>query len=487
VCIVSIAGVFRKGKSFLMNFFLRYLSKSGQDDWIGCNDDDLTGFAWENGSHRVTTGIWMWSEPFILRREGTGEEIAILLMDSQGTFDSKSTTKDNVKIFSLSLMISSIQIYNMAQNLQEDDLQHLNVFTDYGGMAQEGRTEAPFQKLIFLIRDWSYPYENAYGYDGGAQLLSEALEVNEEQHDELRNSRNKIKKCFANLDCFLMPHPGYKVSATSDFKGKLSDIENEFKDCVEKFVVGTFKRSLSVKKINDREIKTFQLLEYFQEYCKVFESDQQPEIMSILTATTTAINLNTKTINLNAKADALKSYKQKLDKYCGDDRQYINAKDLKTFNSEIRDKSIEMFSSGCNLGEVTISEEYKKELGDEMDEYFESCVKNNKSKIATNLFMYIPIFIRIYQKLIAVSSIIMILISICSVLVYKEYPFDFALLFDFESHKVLIDSTINSITDFKASAIDSISDYKASITAYFQDKIRFYLNLTDIPCTEQNH
>ena len=70
----------------------------------------------------------------------------------------------------------------------------------------------------------------------------------------------------------------------------------------------------------------------------------------------------------------------------------------------------------------------------------------------------------------------MILISICSVLLHREYPFDFALLFDFESHKVLIDS-----------AIDSITDYKASITTYLQDKIRIYLNLTEIPCTEQNH
>ena len=487
MCIVSIAGAFRKGKSFLMNFFLRYLSKNGQDDWIGRDDDDLTGFSWENASKRITTGIWMWSEPFIFAREGTGEEIAILLMDSQGTFDSKSTNDDNVKIFSLSLMISSIQIYNMTQNLQENDLQHLNVFTDYGLMAREGLTEPPFQKLLFLIRDWCYPYENPYGFDGGAQLLREALEENVEQHPELRNSRIHIKKCFANLDCFLMPHPGYKVSTERDFKGKLIDIENKFKDCIEKFVVGTFKPSLSVKKINGREIKTFQLLEYFQEYCNVFESDEQPKTVSILAATTKAINSNAKAMNSKAKEDALKFYKQKLDEYCANDRQFINAKDLKTFNSEIRGKSIEMFRSVFKHDELTISEEYLKKLDDEMDEYFDSCVKNDKSKIAANLFMYIPIFIKIYRKCIAVSSIIMILISICSVLLYREYPFDFALLFDLESHKVLIDSAINSITDFKDSAIDSIIDYKASITTYLQDNIRFYLNLTDIICTEQNH
>lgn len=48
-------------------------------------------------------------------------------MDTQGAFDSESTVRDCATIFALSTMLSSVQIYNLSQNIQEDDLQHLQV------------------------------------------------------------------------------------------------------------------------------------------------------------------------------------------------------------------------------------------------------------------------------------------------------------------------------------------------------------------------
>jgi hypothetical protein len=41
-----------------------------------------SSFQWRGGQERTTTGIWMWSEPFI-RKVANGEEVAILLMDTQ--------------------------------------------------------------------------------------------------------------------------------------------------------------------------------------------------------------------------------------------------------------------------------------------------------------------------------------------------------------------------------------------------------------------
>ena len=39
VCVVSVAGAFRKGKSFLLVFFLRYLGRNGREDWMGREDE----------------------------------------------------------------------------------------------------------------------------------------------------------------------------------------------------------------------------------------------------------------------------------------------------------------------------------------------------------------------------------------------------------------------------------------------------------------
>ena len=55
------------------------------------------------------------------------QQVVILLMDTQGAFDSQSTVKDCATVFALSTMLSSTQVYNITSNIQEDDLQHLQV------------------------------------------------------------------------------------------------------------------------------------------------------------------------------------------------------------------------------------------------------------------------------------------------------------------------------------------------------------------------
>lgn len=77
-------------------------------------------------TERVTSGILIWSKPFLCQDE-FGKRFAVLLMDTQGIFDRESTMKDCASIFALSSLISTVQIYNIMQQLQEDDLKNLKV------------------------------------------------------------------------------------------------------------------------------------------------------------------------------------------------------------------------------------------------------------------------------------------------------------------------------------------------------------------------
>lgn len=82
------------------------------------------------------------------------------------------------------------------------------------------------QRLVFLVRDWSFPYEAQYGAEGGSNVLEKRLRMTEMQHSELMQVRKHIKSCFNDIGCFLMPHPGLKVATNPSFDGSLRGLQN---------------------------------------------------------------------------------------------------------------------------------------------------------------------------------------------------------------------------------------------------------------------
>ncbi|CAN0527119.1 unnamed protein product, partial [Ectocarpus sp. 8 AP-2014] len=145
VSVVSVVGAFRTGKSFLLSFFLRYLNSGharqtpprlSDDDaseaWMtadgpslregnrngvkaaaggaqGVQEEEgegssLRSFEWRGGVERMTTGIWMWSEPFV-RRTGGGKEVAVLVVDTQGMFDNETSMGLTACIFAVSTLV----------------------------------------------------------------------------------------------------------------------------------------------------------------------------------------------------------------------------------------------------------------------------------------------------------------------------------------------------------------------------------------------
>ena len=169
-------------------------------------------------------------------------------------------------------MLSSVLVYNLTSNIQEDDLQHLQLFTEYGRLALEDSGETPFQELMFLVRDWSYPYEHEYGLDGGAEILQRRLAVSDKQHPELQALRKHINACFGKIDCYLMPHPGLRVATDPRFDGKLCDIEAGFKDHLKTFVPMILSPAkIEVKKISGNAVKCKELVGFFRAYIEIFK------------------------------------------------------------------------------------------------------------------------------------------------------------------------------------------------------------------------
>ncbi|XP_030414117.1 atlastin-2 isoform X1 [Gopherus evgoodei] len=373
IVVVSVAGAFRKGKSFLLDFMLRYMYNKNSSCWIGGNNEPLTGFTWRGGCERETTGIQIWSEVFIIDKSD-GTKVAVLLMDTQGAFDSQSTIKDCATVFALSTMTSSVQVYNLSQNIQEDDLQHLQLFTEYGRLAMEEIYQKPFQTLMFLIRDWSYPYEHSYGLEGGKKFLEKRLQVKHNQHEELQNVRKHIRSCFSNLGCFLLPHPGLKVATNPNFDGRLNDIDDDFKRELRDLVpLLLAPENLVEKEISGAKVTCRDLVEYFKAYIKIYQGEALPHPKSMLQATAEANNLA-------AVAGAKDTYNKGMEQVCGGDKPYIAPSDLERQHQDFKESAVKQFCSVKKMGGEEFCRRYQEQLEAELDEIYANFVKHNDGK-----------------------------------------------------------------------------------------------------------
>lgn len=294
VAVISIAGAFRKGKSFLLNFILRYLDRQGWNSkdgqWLlsGSPNETLQGFEWLSRTDTVTIGIHMWSEPFVVPIQR--KDVCVLVMDTQGLYDSGHSLKNTALIFALSTLTSSVQIFNVKEQVQEDDLQTIDMFSAYGKlMSQQDLTHSPFEKLLFLIRDWPYPDEYQYGFYGGQTYLSRRLVIGKNTPEEGRKLRENIKSYYEYVSCFLMPHPGRMVNRQT-FKGQLKDLDQDFTVQLQTFVDVLMNQVVSPKRIANADVTGRQLIEYFKSYFTIFQDGSIPSPQTMLDATAEAAN-----------------------------------------------------------------------------------------------------------------------------------------------------------------------------------------------------
>mmetsp|Transcript_11734 Transcript_11734/g.14589 ORF Transcript_11734/g.14589 Transcript_11734/m.14589 type:complete len:558 (-) Transcript_11734:221-1894(-) len=402
VSLISVVGAFRTGKSFLLSWFLRYLhykktapelvseGPDGSDDtkakWYNqfTNLSQSAGFHWRGGVERNTTGIWVWSEPHFVKRDD--ENVAVLLIDTQGMFDHDTTMGLTAAIFGLSTLLSSYQIYNVDKKIQEDNLQQLALFSEYGRMAlktdndeMEGSENVkPFQHIEFLVRDWQH-----FECDGEGDFKDLEKEMNayleqvleEKNASDLQDTRDQITDCFEEIDCFLLTHPGFAVTKKK-YDGDVKGVDPVFLRLLDKYCHRVLDLGvMNPKKIHGREITSVELLSYIKAYANLFSDGAHfPEASTMLDATSHANNVNATEISV-------REYRDNMDKIAGPNcLTYLKKEEFDKHHEELMQRCIRAFESKATFGNQKKIEEFKEKVIQQVREMHEMYEKLNESR-----------------------------------------------------------------------------------------------------------
>ena len=118
ISVIAIAGPCRTGKSYLLN------------QLIPSTGHEVPHFRLGHTMDSETMGIWMWDTPFQHTLK-SGEEVTVILFDTEGVDAVKASSRGDSQIFTLSVLLSSFLVYNSMQVPRRDDLNKMTYVINY--------------------------------------------------------------------------------------------------------------------------------------------------------------------------------------------------------------------------------------------------------------------------------------------------------------------------------------------------------------------
>ncbi|XP_040296167.1 RING finger protein 112-like [Bufo bufo] len=193
--------------------------EKGQPVSLGEEDEALKGFDWRSGTDSVTKGIWVWSSPFILKRNG--EKMAVFVLDTEGSLDIESGQETCNKLSALSMLLSSYLIFNITKSLKTTELDYLEMYLHVSELTGESFSLQYLQHLNILVRDWQGENCGREAAKSYIEHETKKLQKSQKNHRVLETLRSP------SVSSFLLPNPGKTFLRSS--QGRLSDMDDDFR------------------------------------------------------------------------------------------------------------------------------------------------------------------------------------------------------------------------------------------------------------------
>uniref|UniRef100_A0A671K1B6 Guanylate-binding protein 1-like n=1 Tax=Sinocyclocheilus anshuiensis TaxID=1608454 RepID=A0A671K1B6_9TELE len=205
VVVVSVVGLYRTGKSYLMNRL------AGQQ----------SGFALGSAVESKTKGIWMWCVPHPYKDGHT-----LVLLDTEGLGDvDKGDSKNDGWIFCLAVLLSSTLVYNSRGTIDNTALENLHYVTELSEQINirsplsvpAGAAEGDdchfvrfFPSFIWVVRDFTLKLEADGKKVTEDEYLEFALDLKKGVNKKISDynlPRQCIRNYFPSRNCFVFPSP----------------------------------------------------------------------------------------------------------------------------------------------------------------------------------------------------------------------------------------------------------------------------------------
>nr|XP_055045673.1 guanylate-binding protein 1-like isoform X1 [Misgurnus anguillicaudatus] len=240
VVVVAVVGLYRTGKSYLMN---RLAGKPA-------------GFALGSTIESKTKGIWMWCVP-----HPTEKETTLVLLDTEGLGDvDKGDSKHDTNIFCLAVLLSSTLVYNSRGTIDNDAIQKLHYVTELTDCikVKSSNEDADdsiefvkfFPSFIWAVRDFTLELKIDDKDATENEYLEFALKLKHGTGKKVMDynlPRECIQKFFPSRTCFTFPFPTAPENVSRLESLNPADLSPDFLKVTDSFCQFVFQKSQTKK------------------------------------------------------------------------------------------------------------------------------------------------------------------------------------------------------------------------------------------------
>ncbi|KAJ8537338.1 hypothetical protein ON010_g13258 [Phytophthora cinnamomi] len=287
IAVVAIAGLYRTGKSYLLNLLLGRAQESEMFD-VGAT------------VNACTKGIWIWGQPVASQSrhpafKHLSKDTTVVFMDTEGLGSTQRSQTQDTRIFALALLLSSMFIYNSRGVIDASAIEDLSLvvnLTKYIQAKAHADEETDdgsdlsvfFPDFLWVVRDFTLQLQEDGKKVTSRDYFESALKQQPPLTDEVvqkNRIRSLLSTFFPSRDCVTMVRPLSDEALLRELiRQPYESLRPEFQEQMD-VLKNKLAALLKPKTMMGKVLNGAMLVSLTENYVAAFNSGSSPVITSV--------------------------------------------------------------------------------------------------------------------------------------------------------------------------------------------------------------